>query len=165
MNQPPRRRSQRRRKKSQSGGVVMLLTIMTVFIGLLEPYVALILAVAMVPTLVLAMTGKSGTLQNDKLMTVLFLNLAGVTPFAVEVWDSPKIFQYVITDAVKISVMYGAAGLGYVLIWVGPMVAALVLEALAQDRLKKIAAERKGLQDIFGAELFSDDQPPEPKGL
>lgn len=155
----------RRRRKAEGSGVMPLLMIGILVMLPLQWQVSILVTLFMVPTFVLAMTSKGGTLANDKLMTVALMNLAGVLPFAVEVWETPAMFQYVLVDAVKIATMFGAAAMGYMLIWICPYIAATILDAMATDRLKKIADERKVLQDLFGAALFDDDKKADPKGM
>lgn len=160
-----RKRAPRRRRGQQgsSGGLMALLFLTIMMVGLFNRNVGLLLVLFMIPTFVLAATGKD-QYQSDKLTAVMFMNIAGILPFAAEVWRNSAMFSYVIFDMVKIATMLGAAALGYVLLWVCPIVAAMILQAFGEDKLKTIAAQRKELLELFGPEVLGEPaKPAEPK--
>ena len=50
----------------------------------------------------------------------------------------------------------GSSRFGYALIYIGPHIAAIVLQGLSQDRLKQIAAQRQALIEQWGHEVLGD---------
>ena len=145
----------RRRKKSEGSGVLPLLVLGLLVLALINYYMAMLFLFFLVPTFVLAFTGQDAY-HGDRLLTVMMMNLAGILPFAMQIYRQPDAFEYIVFDMVKIATMLGAAAAGYLLLWIGPMIAAIILQALSQDRLQKIAAQRKELLELYGPEVLSD---------
>ena len=57
--------------------------------------------------------------------------------------------------------MGGAAGFGYALIFVGPMIAAFAVQMLAQERTKSIIQQKQALVELWGTDVLGskDDEP------
>lgn len=147
-------RSRPRGRPGESGGAVV--PILLLIIGMVAMFrweVAVLFFFYLVPTFVLALTFR-GAFAQEKVMTVTLMNLAGIIPFAVQVWHAPRNLMYVMTDVINAVVMLGAAGFGYLLLWLGPHGAAVIIQMMRQDRLKAIGDERKALSEEWGNEVL-----------
>ncbi len=119
---------------------------------------AALVALGLVPSLVLVYT-VTGSWKTEKTQCVFLLNLASVIPFAYDIWNSPDTFSYSISNPITIAGMYAGAAIGYIFLFMGPVVAASILQILAKDKLRRIAQSRKALIDEWGDELTSPDKP------
>ena len=149
-------RTGHKRKKRKSGGegvamVLMLLLLLTV-ITFMRWQVAVLILGGMFPTFVLMITGR-GTWHAQRLMTVGLMNLAGIVPYALRLWGSPDTFQALSSNILTWLLMWGAASLGYMLLFVGPFMASVVVQHLNKERLKKLIKARQAAIDEWGADV------------
>ncbi len=145
----------RRRPQQEMSGFLPLLLIGLVLIGLFSWQIAVLFVVGLAPTIVLSITGK-GVYKAQKLQCVAFCNIAGIIPFALQVWNRPREFAEVVSNPINLVAMFGAAAIGYALIYVGPMIAAQVLQTVAKERLKTIAQQRQALLEVWGPDVLGD---------
>lgn len=152
----------RRRPRQEMSGFGPLLLIGMSALALYDYNAAIIAAVGIVPTIVLGFTGK-GEYKSQRLQCVAFANLGGTIPFVAESMSGRMPIERYIGDPITLVAMWGGAAIGYALIYVGPLVAAYVLQSMNQDRLKKIAQQRQGLLELWGSEVLGDkDEPAKP---
>lgn len=115
----------------------------------------LLVAVGMAPTLASWLSSQ----REDhalKLPTILAFNLTGVMPFAIKLWLAGRGFNALLEMLVRIDtwlIMYGAAGLGLLIIWLAPQVAAYTLQVRAVERKRSIERQQRRLADEWGAEF------------
>lgn len=155
----------RRKPREEMSGFGPLMVVGMAGAALYSADAAIIMAIGIVPTIVLGFTGK-GEFKSERLQCVGFSNLAGVLPFMFQA--KGRGWEFVVGDIINIVLMFGAAAIGYALIYVGPMVAAFVLQGLNEDRLKKIATQKQALVDMWSHEVLGDKDEPEgvnPKGF
>lgn len=165
MAKKPKSVVRRRRKTQEMSGFFPLLVIGLGVATVFSPALAILIAVGIVPTIVLGFTGK-GEYKSQRLQCVAFTNIAGVVPSAAQVWSRPGQLENLITDPINLVVMWGAAVFGYGLIYVGPQIAAYILQGLAQDRIKNILQERQGLVELWGPDVLGDkDKEPAPNHI
>ncbi|WP_417450544.1 hypothetical protein [Kordiimonas sp.] len=145
----------RRRPKREMSGFLPLLFLGLVAVSLFSWKVSVLFIVGLAPTIVLGVTGK-GVHKSEKLQCVGFSNIAGIIPFAMQVWSRPRDFSMIISDPINLVAMFGSAAIGYALIYVGPMIAAQVLQAMAQDKLKQLAQQKQALLELWGPEVLGD---------
>ncbi|WP_262691058.1 hypothetical protein [Kordiimonas aestuarii] len=145
----------RRRPQQEMNGFLPLLFIALVALALFSWQVSVLFLVGLAPSLVLGVTGK-GVHKTEKLQCVGFSNIAGIIPFAMQVWSRPRDFSMIVSDPINLVAMFGSAAIGYALIYVGPMVAAQILQVMAQDKLKTIAQQRQALLELWGPEVLGD---------
>ncbi|WP_417458671.1 hypothetical protein [Kordiimonas sp.] len=145
----------RRRPQQEMSGFLPLLLIGLMLVGLFSWQVAVLFLVGLAPTIVLSITGK-GVYKAQKLQCVAFCNIAGIIPFALQVWNRPREFAEVVSNPINLVAMFGAAAIGYALIYVGPMIAAQVLQTVAKERLKTIAQQRQALLEVWGPDVLGD---------
>ncbi|MCJ9427594.1 hypothetical protein [Kordiimonas marina] len=158
----PMRQRRRRKPTSEIGGLAPLVVVGLIGISMFKLAVAGLLLIGLLPTFVLGITGR-GEHKNYKLQCVAFANIAGVLPFVRQVWDHPRELMQTVIDPLVVVIMFGSAAIGYALIYVGPMVAAVVLQSLAQERLKTLSQQRTTLVEAWGPEVLgaapSGDEP------
>jgi len=155
---PPLRR-RRQSGNSNAGGVLFVIGL--IGLGLFKPNVAILIAMGLLPTIVLGFTGK-GDNKTRRTMSVGFANAAGILVLIGDVWSNSSAFNNMIVDVNNWIVMWGSAAIGYALNYVGPMIAAMVLQGLAQDRIKNITQEKQELVELWGHEVLGskdDDKP------
>ncbi len=145
----------RRRPPSEASGFAPLLLIGLTALALFSIDAAIIMVIGIVPTIVLGFTGK-GEHKAERLQCVGFSNVGGVIPFIPQAMS--RGWEFMIGDIINIVLMFGSAAIGYALVYVGPMVAAFILQGLNQDRLKKIAQQRQALVDAWSHEVLGDKE-------
>jgi len=141
-------------------GVFIILTLIA--ISVFSRGSALALATGLLPTYVLLLQRKSlySSLQTQ---VVGFSNLAGVLPFVVSLWDNQPVME-VLGQPVAWVIMYGAAGAGYLLLYIGPMMAAAGLQITATERSKKLLKMRQKYIEEWGPEVAVTTEQPAPSG-
>lgn len=152
-----RRRTNQRQEMSAFGPLLVASLIVIAIINLSAAGLAI---VGLAPTIVLSLTGK-GQYKSERLQCVGFMNFAGVLPFIAKVIDTPRDLVYIITDPINLATMFGASAVGYALVHVGPMVAAMILQSLSQERIKNINQQRQALIELWGAEVLGDKDAPD----
>lgn len=157
--EPPARPRLRRRVVQQD--MPNMLPLFLIAIGLLAIFqwqVSALFFVFMVPTFVMSFTALDAR-KNERVLCVGLMNIAGIMPFAMEVWDYPARFEFVASNVINIAVMLGSASMGYLLLWIGPIIAAIVLQALAADKIKALTSKRKSFVEEWGPEVLGDKRP------
>lgn len=88
--------------------------------------------------------------------TVGAMNLAGVIPGALRMWEAGITFtslQQVVNSPYSWLVMYGAAGMGWVLYFCVPPVVAMVIEVRDDETKRRLEARSKLLIEEWGEEV------------
>lgn len=146
--------------KPKKGGKLrmIILAIIIVPVALNTGLPTLLLCVGLLPTLVALIadtdTDKSGA------ATIGFMNLAGVFPFVMDLWQKGQTMEYAIAllkDPTTWVVMLGAAALGKLILFsVPPATSALAAMGLEQ-RLKTLRNAQKQLKEIWGPEVANSN--------
>ncbi len=150
----------RRRPKQEISGFGPMMVVALAASALYSIDAAITLAIGVVPTIVLGFTGK-GDHKSERLQCVGFCNVAGVIPFMVQA--KARGWEFVAGDIFNIVLMFGAAAIGYALVYVGPLVAAFVLQGLNEDRTKKITQQKQMLVDLWSHEVLGDKEEKKPQ--
>jgi len=158
--QPTPMRMRRRNKRQEINPFIPLMFVSLIAVALFSAEAAGVAVVGLAPTIVLGLTGK-GVNKSEKLQCVGFMNIAGVLPFLSQVISRESDFSFIVSDPINLVAMFGAAAAGYALVYVGPMVAAIVLQSLAQERIKSINQQRQALIDLWGHDVIGDKDVPE----
>lgn len=123
------------------GAVVLKLSFIFLFIGMMPAMVAYVI-------------------DHDKnkyiCSTVAALNFAGVFPDMVNIFNAGGTFDAVkdkLLDPLIWLVMYGAAGVGWAVVWVSPVVAAIFLDGLYRARILHLENVQKKMEDEWGPGL------------
>ena len=88
--------------------------------------------------------------------TVAALNFAGVFPFMMDIFKQGGSFDTVkaiLSDPIIWFIVYGSAGLGWTLIWISPIIAALALDGIYRGRIIHLEIVQKHLEEEWGEEV------------
>ncbi len=100
--------------------------------------------------------------------SVSCLNIAGVFPYLLPVWfagDGIRTAMEILTDALALAVMYGAAACGWILFLSLPHAVGAIQKVIADRRLTELKAAQKRLIEQWGervAERFDTSPPNNP---
>ena len=122
---------------------------------LFEPTIAALIVVGLAPSLV-ALFFDHGAFRRPRLITLSCFNLAGFLPYFAELLearDRVATFFSMITDIYVWAVIYGSAALGAGLLWIGPFLAAIVLQAINDERIKDVEKRQLKLVQEWGPEV------------
>ncbi len=142
--------------KKRSGQYSLLLVVFSVVAFVIQA-TTVMLVIGMLPTLVARFVDRSK--EKTKVLTVGFMNFAGVFPFWFEMVEKGHKVENaidIISNPSVIVVMYGAACLGYIVEW---GVIHLTAAAMVQRAKSRMDAIRKAQEDLvrrFGPEVTGD---------
>lgn len=132
------------------------LTIFSLLIIVAMPTV-LFLGFAMLPALVAAIIDRTD--EKSATFCVGGLNFCGVFPYLLDLWfGDHSINQSIglLTDVYTLVVMYGAAGMGWMLYLSLPPVIASVIQVMSERRLQQLRATQKTIIQEWGDEIITD---------
>ncbi|MBI4184455.1 MAG: acyl-CoA synthetase [Proteobacteria bacterium] len=90
------------------------------------------------------------------------INFSGVAPYALGLWGGDNSIGDAITvllDPIKLMVMYGAAGMGWILYLGMPPVVGTFLNIMAQRRVAELQAKQAELVEEWGREIAGGGRP------
>ncbi len=144
------------KKKSAFSGLSVVASAVLLFMVALPTFITL--AVGLLPSMVAFMFDRG---QGRTMSRCIFgLNFSGVAPYIMEIWQqgaqtvgvaTQEIFQ-----PVALSIMYGAAGLGWLLYLAMPPIVANVLNLSAQRRVSELRKKQRGLIKTWGDSLIKE---------
>ena len=146
-------RKTKRKKKKNSIGVQMIF-VMAVLMAVVFLPTTVLLMIGMLPTPAAFLVDK--TAKKIKVLTVGAMNLAGCSPFIIELWrldNSIETALSIVADPMTIIVMYAAAGMGYVLDWSLKGAISLFLYERGRARMIAIEKTQKDLLTRWGKEV------------
>jgi len=144
--------SKKEAKKSGGFKTILLMVIM----GCLVPFgmPTLIVSLGLLPTLVVLFTDTDA--NKSGLATVGYLNLAGVLPFLIELWQRGQTMEaalVIVRDPYSWVVMLGSAGIGQLILYVvPPMITSIVLINL-DSRMRTLREGIQQLEAIWGPDV------------
>lgn len=143
------------KKKDQSiGRRGQLFLIVGMLSCLMFPAIAVILVVGMIPTIVAAIVDR--TAGRMRAVTIGVINLAGCSPFMVEIFkkgNDPEMAITYILQPRTIVVIYFAAAMGYLIDWAMTGIVSSILVQKTKGRLKEIQKNQKDLTERWGVEV------------
>ncbi|CCG08500.1 hypothetical protein [Pararhodospirillum photometricum] len=135
------------------GGKLGVLVALAPLVLISIPTVVL-LAVAMLPTGVAWIVDRS--IARLSWLAVGGVNLAGTVPFIAELWTTghtiPRALE-IITDVFAIMVIYGAAGIGWLLYSSIPQLLGTFMALTANRRIEALKAQQVKLIEDWGPEV------------
>lgn len=121
---------------------------------------ALMLALALLPTLVAALTDRSPT--RNATISIGALNVAGTWPFLLKLWTDGhtvvNAMQIIVNPAAWL-VIYGAAAVGWLLYISFPALVAACMSVFAGHRMAQLRAQQKKLIEDWGPEVATNPAP------
>ncbi len=139
--------------KKKGGGKLIFFMII---LGCLVPFgvPTLIVCVGLLPTLVALFTD---TDQNRSgLATIGYLNLAGVLPFLIELWQNGQTMEAalrIVRDPFSWVVMFGAAGVGHLMLYTIPPIVTSMVLMKQESRLRTLREGVQQLEAIWGPDV------------
>ncbi|KZB60344.1 hypothetical protein [Thalassospira sp. MCCC 1A02491] len=137
-------------------GLSVVASAVLLFMVALPTFVTLV--VGLLPSLVAFIFDRSP--GRTMARCVFGLNFSGVAPYILELWQVPsqtvggatqQIFQ-----PLALSIMYGAAGLGWLLYLAMPPIVANVLNLSAQRRVGELRKKQRALIKTWGDSLIKE---------
>ncbi|MDA8637595.1 acyl-CoA synthetase [Rhodospirillales bacterium] len=132
------------------------LTIFSLLIIVALPTV-LFLGFSMLPALVAAIIDRTD--EKSATFCVGGLNFCGVFPYLLDLWfgdHSLNQSMTLLTDVYTLAVMYGAAGMGWMLYLSLPPVIASVIQVMSERRLEQLRKTQKTIIQEWGDEIITD---------
>ena len=143
------------RKKAK--GKAQLTFTFIIIAGVIFIPTTIVLIAGLLPSFVAVFVDRSR--KKTKPITVGAMNLAGCSPFLIELWVQghtvPKALS-VISSPMAIVVMYAAAAVGYLLDWAVTGAVANFMYQRGLDRQKAIAKRQAELMERWGKEVTGD---------
>ena len=150
------KRSGGTRKKSAFSGLSVVVSAVLLFMVALPTFITL--TVGLLPSMMAFMFDRT---QGRTMARCIFgLNFSGVAPYILELWQqgeqtvgaaTQQIFQ-----PVALSIMDGAAGLGWLLFLAMPPIVANVLNLSAQRRVSELRKSQRDLIKTWGDSLIKE---------
>ncbi len=144
-----------RRKKAS--GKSRLMGIVSLFTAVIFMPTTIVLLMGMIPTVVAAVVDRSG--KGTKALTVGAMNLAGCTPFLIDLWSkghTPDIAVTIISDPRVMSVMYAAAGVGYLISWAMSGLVGTMMVQRGAIRIEDIKRRQEKMVERWGVEVTGE---------
>ncbi len=143
-----------RRRKSSGKSTFLLFVGLIGAIMILQPAVALVLAIGLAPSLVALFT-EMGPLRRLRMRSVFLFNLAGVLPYCVKYWQAGDVSAMVsdMSQPYLWAIMYGSAAFGYFMLWLCPQIAAGVAQATNKEKIKRLQKTQAELREEWGGQV------------
>ncbi len=140
-------------KKKKGGGKLIFFMIL---IGCVVPFgvPTLLVCLGLLPTLIALVTDTDE--NKSGLATIGYLNLAGVLPFLIELWQKGQTMEAawaIVRDPFSWVVMLGAAGVGQLMLYTIPVIVGSMVVMKQESRLKTLREAIKELENIWGPDV------------
>ncbi len=142
-----------RRRNSGSAPITLAVIVISI-LALTALPLCLLLVAGLLPTAVAVVVDRHR--RRYLARTVGAMNLAGVAPGALRMWEAGISFsnlQQIIDSPVSWLVMYGAAGIGWVLYFCVPPIVAMVVEVKVDETKRRLESRAKILVEEWGEEV------------
>ena len=159
----PRRLRARTPKTTRQGNIwiLMTMTLIGAFAGVFALPTFMVLACGLPPALVAALVDDQPGRHASS--CVLAANLSGIAPILMALWTGGNtigLATMLLSDVYVWLGMYGAAALGWVLIWLWPLVIEFTLAFAANQRIRKLRVYQERLMEEWGDALGGETQTP-----
>lgn len=149
-----RRRGGKARRQNTGSAMVTFTVIVIVALALTALPLCILVVAGTLPSVVAVLIDRHR--RRYLARTVGAMNLAGVLPGALHMWESGISFSsllLVIDSPYNWLVMYGAAAVGWVLYFCVPPVVAMVVEVKVDETKRRLEARAKMLVEEWGEEV------------
>lgn len=146
--------SKRRKKATWKGQILGLVALLTAVVFMPT---TILLMLGMIPTVVAAVIDRTG--KGTKALTVGAMNVAGCSPFLIRLWTeghTTELAVTIITDPRAMSIMYAAAGIGYLIDWAMSGIVGTIMLQRSSHRLETIKSKQEELIARWGLEVTGD---------
>jgi hypothetical protein len=145
------------RHKKKIGWKAQILLIFGLLMGAVFLQTSIVVCVGMLPTIVAALADRTG--KGTLAVTVGAANLAGCSPFLIELWSNGHTLDLAIalvTDPRTVVIIYSAAAMGYFINWSVASVVEILMVKQSQSRLSDIQQEKGALIQRLGEEVTGE---------
>lgn len=149
-------KSKNKKQKGKKGGLQIFFVVGLLMAGVLIASTVLLL-VGMLPTIVALFVDR--TRQKNKAITVGSVNLAGCTPFLIQLWSEGHTLDKaisIISEPMAIVVMFSAAAVGYIVDWAITGLVSNLLYERGKKRVEKIKKKQAELVERWGKEVTGE---------
>lgn len=146
--------ARKKKEKNKGNQMLMIFGMLTALVFL--PTTAL-LFVGMLPTIVAAMVDR--TKKKTKAVTVGAMNIAGCTPFLLELWTKGNSFEQsfaIMSKPAVVVTIYSAACIGYMIDWAMSGIVSNVLYQKGLARQQAIIDRQEDLIERWGKEVTGE---------
>lgn len=141
--------SDRARQGKGGFGLILIMTL----VGALVPFglPTLLICIGLLPTMIALFVDTDA--EKSSTAAVGFMNVAGVAPFLIELWSKGQSMEaavQIVRQPMTWLVMFGAAGIGQLILFVVPPFVAAFTVGRLESRLKVLQEAQTQLRDIWG---------------
>ncbi len=154
------------KKKSGGGKTTLIMVLVTLVMIVVFKLGFLFFVIGILPSIVSYYI--DATRSNLSFQTVFTCNLAGVLPFMADMLKaggSNAAVQEIIANSVNWLIVYGAAGMGWLLVMVAPMLSQILINAMHQRQIGRLERHQRILVEEWGSELEAYLKPEPQKAL
>jgi len=139
--------------KAKGSGMMIFFMII---IGCLVPFgmPTLLVCMGLLPTLVALVTDTDE--HRSSLATIGYLNVAGVLPFLIELWQKGQTMEAavgILRDPLSWVIMLGSAGIGHLMLYTIPVIVGSMVLMRQEARLRTLREGIKQLESIWGPDV------------
>jgi hypothetical protein len=148
----PAGKEKKKKKKSKKLTLVMILLSLGMVVVFKIGFLFFIIGI--LPSIVSYYV--DATRNNLSFHTVFSCNLAGIMPFMAEMLrngGSNAAAQAVLSDSLNWLVVYGGAGLGWGLVFIGPIIAQQLINTVNSRQTSRLKKQQRILLEQWGDEL------------
>lgn len=141
--------------EKKGGGKVWIILVMTAFgasVWFILP--SLLLLVGMIPTMVELFFGNDR--KGSSVLAIGAMNAAGIMPFLIELWQKGQTMENVVailSQSTTWLVMFGAAAVGWLILFAVPQAIASLALARAETRIQLLKENLGRLKITWGSEV------------
>lgn len=138
------------KKKGSPVAIILLLVIAIVAIVVMQQS-ALFVMFALLPSVAAYPVDRSPNKEKFKAITAM--NLAGIWPYVAELGQqgfTQEATYMMMSDVYAWAVVYGAAALGYALVWISPLFTLSLMELMARMKLHHLEHRQEKLVREWG---------------
>ena len=148
---PDKKASEKPRRGGKARGILFFLIAAGV-----APFIlpSLLICVGLLPTLVALINDRDW--QKSSAMTIGFMNIAGVAPFLLDLWQQGQTMEaalHILGQQNTWLIMFGAAGVGKLILYAVPTAVATLTLTRMEVRLRALKAGLEQLKVIWGPDV------------
>lgn len=145
-----------RRRSGRRSGALLLAAATLIPAGLIVLPTTILIVAGMLPTIVAFIIDRDP--EKSAPITVGAMNFCGVMPFAIQLWEgghSMPVVMGLLSAPVTWFLMYGAAGIGWLLYYGLPPIIAAAVVFRDEVRMRDLDAQRRELVEEWGPDVIT----------
>lgn len=133
---------------------LLLLLIISLALSVVIRHTFLFMLVALLPTIVAYIVDRSEA--KSTFQSVMACNLAGMLPYFAKMihsGNSPSLVQMQMSNVLMWLVIYGAAAIGWCMLWLWPYLAFFIIKTMAAKETFQLDLQQRKLTEEWGPEI------------